>query len=123
MTIHAPSSAVGAVQRSRLGSCVQEPVRGVVYAHAARAGRGDLGAWTEGGVLTYNGEPVALSWPRRLTGDCTMFISHDAGRNSAANRGLVAPARFRIVPGVAFHLALAVVGEGVAAASLCGAVA
>ena len=41
------------------------PVLGVVYAYAARAGRGDLVAWADGGVLTRNGKLVAPAWPGR----------------------------------------------------------
>jgi ADP-ribosyl-[dinitrogen reductase] hydrolase len=96
------------------------PVLGVVYAFAAPDDAGDLFAWAEGcGDLHRNGLPVRRSpWATVLDSTHTVLISQDGDRNSRANAKLVAPARFRTVPSVAYRLALIAAGEGEATVSL-----
>jgi ADP-ribosylglycohydrolase/fructose-1,6-bisphosphatase/inositol monophosphatase family enzyme len=96
------------------------PVLGVVYAFAAPDDGGDLFAWAEGcGDLKRNGVAVRRSpWATSLDPTHTVLISQDGDRNSKANAKLVAPARFRTVPSIAYRLALVAAGEGEAAVSL-----
>jgi ADP-ribosylglycohydrolase/fructose-1,6-bisphosphatase/inositol monophosphatase family enzyme len=96
------------------------PVLGVVYAFAAPDDAGDLFAWAEGcGELRRNGVAVQRpSWATSLEPTHTVLISQDGDRNSKANAKLVAPARFRTVPSIAYRLALVAAGEGEAAVSL-----
>jgi ADP-ribosylglycohydrolase/fructose-1,6-bisphosphatase/inositol monophosphatase family enzyme len=96
------------------------PVLGVVYAFAAPDDTGDLFAWAEGcGGLRRNGVPVERSnWAGRLDVTHTVLLSQDGDRNSRANAMLVAPARFRTVPSIAYRLALVAAGEAEVAISL-----
>lgn len=97
------------------------PVLGVVFSYAAPDDRGDLFAWAEGsGPLTRNGVPVHTVLPSRLTAAHTVLASHRADVCSAANAALVAPARFRAVPSIAYRLALVAAGEAAAATSYGG---
>ncbi|MBI3268764.1 MAG: ADP-ribosylglycohydrolase family protein [Planctomycetes bacterium] len=100
-----------------------EPILGVVFAFAAPDDDGDFFAWAEGcGPLTRNGSPIGpeRSWPTTLEGEHTLLVSQHADRNSEANARVVAPARFRAVPSIAWRLALVAAGEGVCAVSLNG---
>src|SRR5204863_2038702 len=85
------------------------PVLGVVYAFSAPDDAGDLIAWAEGcGPVTRNGKAVASTdrrWPDRLESGHTVVVSQSADNNSEANAELVAPARFRAVPSIAYRLA------------------
>lgn len=96
------------------------PVLGVVYAFAAPDDTGDLFAWAEGcGEMTRNGVPVQRpSWAGALGATHTVLVSQDGDRNSRANATLVAPARFRTVPSIAYRLALVAAGEAEVAISL-----
>lgn len=122
-----PNDGTRAFQRGWRGAAVSigllragVPVLGVVYAYAAAAGAGDLIAWAEGTPLRRNGRVVTPApWPAVSSLD-TVFISQDADRKSALNAERCAPARFLAVPGIAYRLALAAVGDGVAAISLAG---
>ena len=72
-----------------------------------------------------NGKPVTANLVHKdLEGDdglpSIVFISQDADNNLAANAAYVAPARFIAMPSIAYRLALAATGEGVAAVSLHG---
>jgi ADP-ribosylglycohydrolase/fructose-1,6-bisphosphatase/inositol monophosphatase family enzyme len=103
------------------------PVLGVVFAHTPPIGApdpgGDCFAWAEGsGALRRNGRPVQRTWPDALSRDRTVLVSADADRAAEANARLVAPARFRAVPSVAYRLALVAAGEADAAVSVAAAV-
>jgi hypothetical protein len=49
-----------------------------------------------------------------------VFVSQDADKNAQANAECVAPARFIVMPSIAYRLALVAAGEGIAAVSLNG---
>ncbi len=97
------------------------PVLGVVFSYNAPDDAGDLIAWAEGcGPVTRNGQPVTPNWPD--SGIEPLAVVHGtqhADRNSQANAKCVVPGRFRGVASLAYRLALAAVGEGVAGISLC----
>ena len=125
-----PNDGTAAFLKGHRGSAVSvallrngKPVLGVVYAYAAPDDGGDLFAWGDGcGPMTRNGVPVAPpAWAPELTSDDTVVVSQDADKNAAANAHLVAPARFRAAPSVAYRLALVAAGEAQAAVSLGGA--
>lgn len=122
-----PHDGTAAFLEGRRGSSVSiallragVPVLGVVYAFAFPDDDGDLIAWTEGaGRLTRNGTPVALDLSdRRLSAGEVVAVSHAATDRPVANAKAVAPARFLAVPSIAYRLALAAVGDVVAAVSL-----
>ena len=122
-----PNDGTAAFVRGQRGSAVSigllragVPVLGVVYAPCAPDSAGDLVAWAEGcGPLRRNGEPVAPpSWPADLTVNATVLVSDGAERRPLDNLRILAPARFRALPSIAYRLALAAAGEGAAAASL-----
>lgn len=96
-------------------------VLGVVFAYNAPDDAGDLIAWAEGcGPVMRNGEPVSADWPAE--GIAPLSVVHGtqhADRNAPANARCVVPGRFRGVASLAYRLALAAVGEGVAGISLC----
>jgi len=96
------------------------PVLGVVYAYAAPDSAGDLAAWAEGcGPLQRNGQAVQrAAWPSSIGSHDVVFLSHVADRAAGANAECVQPGRYQPVPGIAYRLALAAVGEGCAAVSL-----
>jgi len=96
------------------------PVLGVVYAFAAPDDHGDLFAWAEGcGPLKRNGVEVAPpAWQEVPGPEDVVLVSQGADKNPEANLRCVAPARYRAVPSIAYRLALAAAGEGVAAVSL-----
>ncbi|MCO6458633.1 MAG: ADP-ribosylglycohydrolase family protein [Pirellulaceae bacterium] len=102
------------------------PVLGVVYAMGYPDDRGDLFTWAEGcGPVTRNGQPVAAGLARQtLAGGedipAIVFISQAADKNPAGNAACVAPARYIAMPSIAYRLALAAAGAGVAAVSLNG---
>lgn len=99
------------------------PVLGVVFAYAAPDDAGDMIAWAEGcGSVRRNGIPIGHpGWPAAVRGDDVILISNSADYRAFANATRLAPARYRPVPGIAYRLALAACGEGVAAISLFGA--
>jgi ADP-ribosyl-[dinitrogen reductase] hydrolase len=122
-----PNDGTAAFLRGERGAAVSigllratVPVLGVVYAFAAPDDAGDLFAWAEGcGDLRRNGVAVQRpAWATSLEPSHTVLISQDGDRNSKANAKLVAPARFRTIPSIAYRLALAAAGEGEAAVSL-----
>ncbi len=94
------------------------PVLGVVYAYAARAGRGDLITWAEGCPLMRNGSVVDLT--RTPMEPIALAISQAADRASAINADLCAPYRFLAVPSIAYRLALVAVGEAEWGLSIAG---
>jgi ADP-ribosyl-[dinitrogen reductase] hydrolase len=95
------------------------PVLGVVYAYAAPDHAGDLFWWSEGlrGVVR-NGRVITRTWPRKASYSGTALISQDADRAPGLNQELVAPMRYRTIPGIAYRLALVASGEGDVAISL-----
>ena len=96
------------------------PVLGVVYAFMAPDDTGDLFAWAEGcGALRRNGVLVQhRQWATTLNATHTVLVSHDGDRSSRTNAELVAPARFRTVPSIAYRLALVAAGEAEVAVAL-----
>src|SRR5262249_49193127 len=98
------------------------PVAGVVYAYASPDGAGDLIAWAEGaGPLRRNDVPVAASLAGAVLGPgAVVFVSQAADARGAENAACVAPARYAALPSIAYRLALAAAGEGVAGVSLAG---
>lgn len=122
-----PNDGTSAFQRGHRGASVSialiqhgRPILGVIYAYAAPDDGGDLFAWAEGcGPLTRNGAPVIdPGWPEALSADDTVFVSNSADVRAVANGRSVWPARYQPVPGIAYRLALAAVGDGAAATSL-----
>ena len=89
------------------------PVLGVVYAYAAPDDAGDLFWWFEGlhGILR-NGSEIRRDWPSKASSSGTALISQDADRAPSINLELVAPMRYRLIPGIAYRLALVAAGEG-----------
>lgn len=97
-----------------------QPVLGVVYAPISPDRGRDCIAWAEGlPHLLRNGaaHPVDLSSSRLEAGDI-VWLSAAAARKPHANIRLCAPARFVAMPSVAYRLARAAAGDGVAAVSL-----
>ncbi len=96
------------------------PVLGVVYAFCYPDDAGDLIAWAEGcGPLTRNGEPVSADLREAALGErALVLVSQDADDNPAASAECVRPARYVIVPSVAYRLALVAAGDAVAGLSL-----
>ena len=98
------------------------PVAGVVYAYAYPDDEGDLLAWAEGaGPLRRNGVPVATRIAEAtLAAGAVVFVSQAADARAEENAACVAPARYVAMPSIAYRLALAAAGEGVAGVSLAG---
>ena len=97
------------------------PVLGVVYAYAAPDNEGDLFAWSEGGPLLRNGQPVARApWAAAITSETVVLVSQEADRAAAANLVAVAPGRYRSLASIAYRLALAAAGVGEVGVSLSG---
>jgi fructose-1,6-bisphosphatase/inositol monophosphatase family enzyme len=120
-----PNDGTGACLKGFRGSAVSialleagEPVLGVVYAFNHPDDSGDLITWARGGPVLRNGKPVTRTWPQSPTADCTVLISQSADKNPVANARCVSPMRYRVMPSIAYRLALAAVGEGDAAVSL-----
>lgn len=124
-----PNDGTSSFMKGRRGSAVSiaalrdgHPVLGVVYAFGYPDDGGDLIAWAEGcGPVTRNGKPVAFRLDgAKLGRGSVVLLSQDAGKNAGANALCCRPARFMSIPSIAYRLALAAVGEGVAAVSLNG---
>ncbi len=95
------------------------PVLGVVLAYSAPDDDGDLITWAEGcGSVYRNGRAVERSWPDELSSEVTILVTHHADDRPELTSSLIAPARFRAVPSIAYRLALVGVGEGDLAVSL-----
>ncbi|WP_437909961.1 inositol monophosphatase family protein [Sorangium sp. So ce327] len=96
------------------------PVLGVVFAYAYPDDDGDLIAWAEGaGPIRRNGAAVSTSLAGgALDRYAVVLLSQSADYLPARNARCVAPARFLALPSLAYRLALAAAGEGVAAVSL-----
>jgi ADP-ribosylglycohydrolase/fructose-1,6-bisphosphatase/inositol monophosphatase family enzyme len=124
-----PNDGTAAFLKGRRGASVSialvrggVPVLGVVYAYAYPDDDGDLIAWAEGtGSITRNSAPVEHRLDDvQLTPGAIVIVSQDADERAAANARAVAPARFLALPSIAYRLALAAVGDGVAGVSLAG---
>jgi fructose-1,6-bisphosphatase/inositol monophosphatase family enzyme len=98
------------------------PVLGVVFAFAAPGGGEDLVAWAEGGEVTRNGVPVPRPAPAAVGASDApppvILLSPAAEGNLAANRALAAPGTTRLVPSIAYRLALVAAGDGDLAVTL-----
>ena len=97
-----------------------QPVLGVVYAPISPDRGRDCIAWAEGlPHLLRNGaaHPVDLS-NARLEAGKIVWLSAAASRKPDANIRLCEPARFVAMPSIAYRLARAAAGDGVAAVSL-----
>jgi ADP-ribosylglycohydrolase/fructose-1,6-bisphosphatase/inositol monophosphatase family enzyme len=88
------------------------PVLGVVFAYAAPDHAGDLFHWTEGmrGVIR-NGRHIVRDWAAEPSPSRTVLISQAGDHAAEHNAKLVAPMRYRTVPGIAYRLALVAAGE------------
>jgi ADP-ribosylglycohydrolase/fructose-1,6-bisphosphatase/inositol monophosphatase family enzyme len=102
------------------------PILGVVYTFGyPDSGEGDLIAWAEGCPFTRNGQAVTVDLADAELGQGAnsppiIFLSQDADRNPAANTACVHPARYIVLPSIAYRLARVAVGDGIAAVSLNG---
>ena len=122
-----PNDGTAAFMKGRRGSTVSIgalhhgiPILGVVYSYDYPDDNGDLIAWAEGcGPIIRNGHPVQCQLDdAKIEKYSVVILSQDADRNPIANTQCVFPGRFRSIPSIAYRLALAAVGEGVAAVSL-----
>ncbi|WP_131114268.1 inositol monophosphatase family protein [Lichenihabitans psoromatis] len=121
-----PHDGTGAFLDGRRGSSVSialirdgRPVLGVVHAFAMPP-RGDTIAWAEGcGPVQRNGIAVPTDLRAgRLDKAQVVALSYVASQLPDVNAGLVQPARFIAMPSIAYRLALAAVGDVVAAVAL-----
>ena len=98
------------------------PVLGVVFAFSYPDDNGDLIAWAEGcGPVTRNRQPVSNDLSSAsLDAKAIVFVSQDADRRAEANQVAVHPARYIAMPSIAYRLALAAAGDGIAGVSLNG---
>ena len=98
------------------------PVLGVVFAFSYPDDDGDLIAWAEGcGPITRNGQPVSNDLSSAsLDANSVVFVSQAADQRAEANQQAVHPARFIAMPSIAYRLALAAAGDGIAGVSLSG---
>jgi len=98
------------------------PVLGVVFAFSYPDDNGDLIAWAEGcGPITRNGQPVKNDFSSAsLDAKSIVVVSQDADRRAEANQRAVHPARYIAMPSIAYRLALAAAGDGIAGVSLSG---
>jgi ADP-ribosylglycohydrolase/fructose-1,6-bisphosphatase/inositol monophosphatase family enzyme len=98
------------------------PVLGVVHAPLSPDRGADTIAWAEGlDRLLRNGVPVAsVPGDRDLSAGDIVLLSQAAAEWAVGNARAVAPARFVALPSIAYRLARAAAGDGVAAVSLNG---
>lgn len=128
-----PNDGTSAYLKGWRGSAVSiamlrdgQPVLGVVYAPCYPDDNGDLLAWAEGcGPILRNGIPLSTNLADKSLGCCedvpaVVFVSQDADKNPEANADCVSPARFIVMPSIAYRLALVAAGEGIGAVSLNG---
>jgi ADP-ribosylglycohydrolase/fructose-1,6-bisphosphatase/inositol monophosphatase family enzyme len=89
------------------------PVLGVVYSFCYPDDAGDLIAWAEGcGSITRNGQPVSADLSAAVLGAGTLvLVSQDADDNPAANTECLSPARYLVVPSIAYRLARVAAGD------------
>src|SRR5215207_5301592 len=117
-----PNDGTASFTRGQRGSAVSigllrdgQPVLGVVYAPCAPDSSGDLFTWAEGcGPLCRNGVAVdPRDWPGQIDAETVLLLSVGAERRPLDNLRVMAPARFRALPSIAYRLALAAAGEGI----------
>jgi ADP-ribosyl-[dinitrogen reductase] hydrolase len=98
------------------------PVLGVVHAPLSPDRGKDTIAWAQGlDHLLRNGIPIAPALADAvLSAGAIVFVSQAAPEYPVGNARAVAPARFVALPSIAYRLARAAAGDGVAAASLNG---
>lgn len=98
----------------------RQPVLGVVCAPISSDRGRDCLAWAEGlPHLLRNGKPHPVNLSHaELSVDGVVWLSAAAARKPHANIKLCSPARFIAAPSVAYRLARAAAGDGVAAVSL-----
>jgi ADP-ribosyl-[dinitrogen reductase] hydrolase len=124
-----PNDGTAAMQRGYRGHAVSiavvrqgEPVLGVVHAVDAPDDAGDVIAWAEGcGPLRRNGSVVPhRDWPTSLSSEHIVLVSQGANRQPVGHLECTAPARFIGLASIAYRLALAAAGDGIAAVSSRG---
>lgn len=121
-----PQDGTSAAKKGFRGAAVSiallrngRPALGVVHVYAAPDDRGDTFWWAEQfHSVIRNNRPAARTWPLAASSAQTVLISQDADQNADANAELVAPMRYRTVPGIAYRLALVAAGEGDVAITL-----
>jgi ADP-ribosyl-[dinitrogen reductase] hydrolase len=98
------------------------PVLGVVHAPLSPDRGKDTIAWAQGlDHLLRNGIPIAPALAdATLSAGAIVFVSQAAPEYPVGNSRAVAPARFVALPSIAYRLARAAAGDGVAAVSLNG---
>ena len=121
-----PQDGTSAAKRGFRGAAVSialmrngVPVLGVVHAYCAPDDSGDTFWWAEHltGVVR-NGREMVRTWPTAPSTEGTALVSQDADWNATANARMVAPLRFRTIPGIAYRLALVAAGEADVAITL-----
>jgi ADP-ribosylglycohydrolase/fructose-1,6-bisphosphatase/inositol monophosphatase family enzyme len=121
-----PHDGTRAFLEGRRGSAVSvallregEPVVGVVFAPLSPDRGPDLIAWADGGEITRNGRPVAIDLRKKeLTAGDVVFLNHGAWQRPVWHGTAVAPGRFMPLPSIAYRLARAAVGDGIATLTL-----
>ncbi|MGE5568414.1 MAG: inositol monophosphatase family protein [Rhodospirillales bacterium] len=121
-----PQDGTSAAKKGFRGAAVSiallrsgKPVLGVVHVYAAPDDRGDTFWWAEHlSTVIRNNRPAARTWPSGVSSALTALVSQDADQKADANAELVAPMRYRTVPGIAYRLALVAAGDGDAAITL-----
>jgi ADP-ribosyl-[dinitrogen reductase] hydrolase len=99
--------------------CGETPVLGVVFAPLSPDRGPDMIAWAEGTSITRNGQPVAIDLRNRtLDAGDVVFLNHGAWQRPVWHGTAVAPGRFMPLPSIAYRLARAAVGDGVATLTL-----
>jgi fructose-1,6-bisphosphatase/inositol monophosphatase family enzyme len=124
-----PHDGTGAFLRGERGSAVSIgllrdgiPVLGVVHAPLSPDRGSDTIAWAAGlDQVLRNGMPVTATLAdATLSAGAIVFVSQAAPEWPVGNARAVAPARFVALPSIAYRLARAAAGDGVAAVSLNG---
>jgi len=102
--------------------CDSRLVLGVVFAFNYPTDAGDLIAWVEGceGIQRNGITLPKRRWARELSTETSVLLSPGADKVPEANARIVAPARFRTMPSIAYRLALVAAGEAEATVSLNG---
>ena len=95
------------------------PVLGVVFAYAAPDHNGDLIAWAEGRPITRNNRVVRQpALTPYLENDHIVLTSPAANIAPQAAADVVSPARYVVLPSIAYRLALVAVGDANATLSV-----
>ncbi len=99
------------------------PVLGVVYAYNHPDDRGDLIVGVvEGGFVFRNGVRVERLWREIPSDEALVIVAPGGEKNPVANLQCAHPLRFRVMPSIAYRLALAAVDEGDVGFALMGPV-